>query len=293
MALEIGTGELSARSSFLLGLSAEDIQARRTCLGGSDLNTIIAADPDRVMALWRFKTGLEEPEDLSDNLAVAMGTWTESFNLLWFTKKTGRQVHSKGERFQHPRHDYLRVTVDGLTTLEDGRACVLDAKHVNPFSFDVEAQLAKYMPQLALGMACVDAPTAQLSIFVGNGRWEQSRLVERDEWYEAAIIAKAREFWSHVQNKTPPVEIEPVAAPTPVQLMRRIDLSSSNSWIAAEEDYLASHAAAKKHDEAAKALKGLMDPDVAEATGRKIVARRDKRGSIRFSKIADKANGGW
>jgi predicted phage-related endonuclease len=293
MALEVGTGELAARSAFLLGLSPEDVQARRTCIGGSDAVTIVGADPERVMKLWRFKVGLEEPEDLSDSLPVQMGTWTEGLNLFWFQKQTGRSVTGKGRKARHPKYEHLGVTLDGETLLEDGRACVIDAKHVNPFNFDMEACLAKYAPQLALQMACTGAQAAMLSVFIGSGKWEASRVVEREPFYEAAVIAALNTFWSHVVTKTPPVEVEPVEAPTPVQLMRRIDLSNSNSWIASEEDYFASEAAAKKHDEACKTLKGMIDADVAEAKGRRLVARRDKRGAIRFSKVASAPNGKW
>jgi predicted phage-related endonuclease len=288
MALEIGTGELAARSTYLLGLSAEDMAARRTCLGGSDVGVILSGDPERIMTLWRVKVGLEDPEDLSDSLPVQMGTWTEGLNLIWLQKQTGRVITGKGRKVVHPKYEHLRVTLDGETVLEDGRACVVEAKHVNPFSFDMEAQLAKYAPQLALQMACTGAKAAMLSVFVGSGRWEASRIVDHDPFYEAAMISALNTFWSHVVTRTPPVECDPVEPPTPVSLMRKVSMGQSNAWIAAEEDYLASHAAAKKHEEAAKQLKGLVEPDVAEATGRRIVARRDKRGAIRFSKI----NGG-
>ena len=37
--------------------------ARRLGLGGSDANTIMGGDPDRLIALWREKRGEAEPED--------------------------------------------------------------------------------------------------------------------------------------------------------------------------------------------------------------------------------------
>jgi hypothetical protein len=286
MALEIGTGELAARSTYLLGLSSEDIAARRTCLGGSDANIIIGADPDRVLALWRFKTGLEEPEDLSDNLAVQMGTWTEGLNLHWYAKMTGRTVGGKGRRVTHPKYGHLRVTLDGETEIE-GVPCVIDAKHTSPFNFDMETLIARYQPQLALSMECLGYQKAQLSVFAGNSKWEASRVIERDPFYAAAIIAKLNEFWSHVQSKTPPVEIEPVEPPTPVALMRKVDLSTSNMWVAHEEEYLATEDHAKRHDDAAKTMRSMVDPDVCEARGRSLMAKRDKRGALRFSKIAN------
>jgi predicted phage-related endonuclease len=44
-----------------LGLSAEAIAARRHSIGGSDANTIMGGNPDRLIRLWREKRGEAEP----------------------------------------------------------------------------------------------------------------------------------------------------------------------------------------------------------------------------------------
>ena len=52
---------------------------RRHFIGGSDARIIMGDDQDRLIRLWREKRGEVEPEDLSDNLIVQLGTATEDF----------------------------------------------------------------------------------------------------------------------------------------------------------------------------------------------------------------------
>ena len=50
-------------------------------IGGSDCVKIMQGD---WYPLWEIKTGRTQGEDLSSNLAVRMGSYTESFNIQWF-----------------------------------------------------------------------------------------------------------------------------------------------------------------------------------------------------------------
>jgi predicted phage-related endonuclease len=107
-----------------LGLSAEAIAARRHSIGGSDANTIMSGNADRLIQLWREKRGEAEPEDLSDNLAVQMGSYTEALNVAWFEKQTGFHVIARGTVVK-AEIDGLRMhhTLDGLVAeewMEDG-----------------------------------------------------------------------------------------------------------------------------------------------------------------------------
>lgn len=56
---------------------------RRHFIGGSDARIIMGDDPDSLIRLWREKRGETEPEDLSDNLIVQLGTVTEVLNRAW------------------------------------------------------------------------------------------------------------------------------------------------------------------------------------------------------------------
>jgi predicted phage-related endonuclease len=53
---------------------------RRSFIGGSDARLIMGTDEGALIRLWREKRGEIEPEDLSDNLAVQLGSATEALN---------------------------------------------------------------------------------------------------------------------------------------------------------------------------------------------------------------------
>ena len=67
-------------------------------------------DEAALLRLWREKRGELEPEDLSNNLIVQLGTVTEHLNRHWYERNTGqgrrrgRSVHGAArERGRHLR----------------------------------------------------------------------------------------------------------------------------------------------------------------------------------------------
>src|SRR4051794_24069970 len=57
---------------------------RRAFIGGSDARIVMGDDENALLRLWREKRGEIEPEDLSSNLVVQLGTATEHFNRQWY-----------------------------------------------------------------------------------------------------------------------------------------------------------------------------------------------------------------
>ena len=110
-----------------LGLTPERVAQRRQGIGGSDAKRVMDGDWP---ALWREKTGRAEPEDLSDVLAVQMGSFTEELNAFWYTKQTGREVIRRGERVVGLPDRFMVANLDGMTTTAGGRVAYWDAKHV-------------------------------------------------------------------------------------------------------------------------------------------------------------------
>jgi hypothetical protein len=88
-----------------LGLSAEQLALRKDALGGSDANVIMGGDEKKLLRLWREKRGEAEPEDLSDILAVQMGSFTEPLNVAWFEKNTGYRRDDDGARASDATRD--------------------------------------------------------------------------------------------------------------------------------------------------------------------------------------------
>ena len=88
---------------------------RRGFIGGSDCVKIMQGDWQE---LWEIKTNRRKPDDLSDNLAVQLGTFTERFNLEWFEKQQCLQ-NKKG---RNPRN--------GTPTWNASQECYSEEKNV-------------------------------------------------------------------------------------------------------------------------------------------------------------------
>jgi predicted phage-related endonuclease len=63
-----------------------NLSDRRHFIGGSDARTIMGDDEQNLVRLWREKRGEVEPEDLSGNLIVQLGTVTEGLNRCWYER---------------------------------------------------------------------------------------------------------------------------------------------------------------------------------------------------------------
>src|SRR4051794_37252209 len=98
---------------------------RRTFIGGSDARIIMGQDEAALLRLWREKRGEIEPEDLSGNLIVQLGTATEHLNRLWYERGTGQVVTDVQRRIFHPVKRWMAATLDGMV---ESTGAVFEAK---------------------------------------------------------------------------------------------------------------------------------------------------------------------
>lgn len=263
-----------------LGLSVSAIEARKSSLGGSDANIIMGGKPDKLIALWQQKRGEAEPDDLSDILAVQMGSFTEPLNIAWFEKQTGDRVKAQGKVVQHYSIDFMRCTLDGVTEDAFGSERVFEAKHVGVRNSDAEI-FERYVPQLTHNCLCAELPGAVLSVFKGNGDWAMFEY-ELDAAYAEALVIAEQAFWDCVQSGDPPAPLPLPAAPKP-KGVKEYSMEGSNEWASFAVDYLETILAADRHEIAKKSLKALVPDDASKCAGHGVIINRDKRGALRFA----------
>src|SRR5271167_2695569 len=138
---------------------------RRYFIGGSDARIIMGDDEAVLLRLWREKRGEVEPEDLSNNLIVQLGSATEELNRQWYERNTGLAVTDAQRRVFHPVKRWMAATLDGM--IEDTGA-VFEAKFMLPWSFSEEAAAEKHMAQLQHNMWVTASRAAVLSIITGG-----------------------------------------------------------------------------------------------------------------------------
>ena len=126
-----------------------DLVARRSFIGGSDARIIMGDDETALLRLWREKRGEVEPEDLSGNLIVQLGSVTEDLNRRWYERNSGHAIKHVQKRIQHPVHKWMAATVDGMV---EPLGAVFEAKFMLPWTFSEEAAAEKHMAQLQHNM---------------------------------------------------------------------------------------------------------------------------------------------
>jgi predicted phage-related endonuclease len=122
---------------------------RRAFIGGSDARIIMGDDEEALLRLWREKRGEIEPEDLSNNLIVQLGTVTERLNRHWYERNAGQVVTEVQRQVFHPVKRWMAATLDGRV---EGTGAVFEAKFMLPWSFSEEGAAEKHMAQLQHNM---------------------------------------------------------------------------------------------------------------------------------------------
>src|SRR6516164_9392860 len=106
-------------------------ESRRCFIGGSDARIIMGTDEAALVRLWREKRGEAEPEDLSGNLIVQLGSATEDLNRCWYERNTGRRVRDVQRRVKHSAIAWMAATLDGIV---EGSEAVFESKFMLPWS---------------------------------------------------------------------------------------------------------------------------------------------------------------
>jgi predicted phage-related endonuclease len=251
---------------------------RRGFIGGSDARVIMGDDEAKLIRLWREKRGEVEPEDLSGNLIVQLGTVTEALNRSWYERNTGHAVTDVQRRIQHPINKWMAATLDGVV---DPGGAVFEAKFMLPWTFSEESAAEKHMAQLQHNMWVANVRTAVLSVVTGGGKWVEIP-VDADPLYQHLLITAEKKFWRAVVSGETP-RLFGVEPPRPrLEAVRIVDMGASNSWAEFASVYRRTRSAFQEHEGAKADLKKLVPEDAREALGHGIRARRSKSGAISF-----------
>src|SRR5436190_10485834 len=258
-----------------------DSRHRRSFIGGSDARIIMGGYEAALVRLWREKRGEVEPEDLSGNLIVQLGTVTEQLNRRWYERNTGQLVTEVQRRIFHPVKRWMAATLDGMV---EGTGALFEGKFMLPWSFSEEGAAEKHMAQLQHNMWVTASRTAVLSIITGGGKWVEITL-PADPLYQHLLLTAERKFWLCVETGEPP-RLFGIERPRPrIEAVRIVDMSASNAWAEFANVFLSTRQAHLEHEKSKSELKGLMPEDAREASGHGIRAKRSKSGAVSFDPL--------
>jgi putative phage-type endonuclease len=260
--------------------------SRRSFIGGSDARIIMGSDETALVRLWREKRGEVEPEDLSGNLIVQLGTATEELNRNWYERNTRRRVTGVQSRVKHSAIPWMVATLDGVV---EETGAVFEAKFMLPWSFSEEAAAEKYMAQVQHNMWVTHSRDAVLSIITGGGKWVEI-TIPMDPLYLTVLVSAEKKFWRCVQSGEIPhlVNAEPPRAR--IEAIRIVDMSSLNSWAEFAALFRNTRTAFLDHERAKSELKALIPEDAKEAIGHGVRAKRSRSGAVSFDLLESEAS---
>ena len=277
---------------------------RKGFLGGSDAVRIMNGDWHQ---LWLEKTGRVESEDLSDNFAVQMGTWSEDFNLHWFYKnypmiiekpnddqKALMRMYSGSNSAEEYVSGFFRGHIDSLATTDTGLFVGVECKHTYQFN-TMDKQLSRYMPQIQFYLWLMGETYTHSKVdgmyfsnIFGNNRYECVHVAPHYE-FQNEIITECSKFWQFVTEDREPEDregqFEPKKKIDAVAIDKLIakDMTENNYFSELSAKYISQESSAKEFEATKKEIKTLIGEGEREVYNDRLSLKKDKRGAIRIT----------
>jgi predicted phage-related endonuclease len=256
-------------------LSAEQLAARDGKITAGFVPYLMAGKQDRILSEWTKLVGhqiYEEP-DFSAMWNLHYGSLIEPIALDWHEKKTGQPLIRRGEVVTHPSLSHVCATLDSYRASDE---CVIDCKAWSSWQ-KIDYICSFLAPQIIVQKACTQAKAGALLIVHGGTEPVEYPLSWEAD-YEDLVWSRIDEFWTCVQELTPPYDLPAIDGPPPAT--KTYDMTKSNTWGGFAAQWLANRDAAKSFAEAVDELKALIPPDAKLVRGHKIAATRNKAGAI-------------
>lgn len=185
-------------------LTAEQREARRLGIGGSDAAAVVGRHPYVTpLALWLDKV---HGREVVENERMEWGNRLESAIREAASDSIGESVSVPPDTFTHPLTPIMRANVDGI--LESGR--ILECKNIDQLAWRmadddlVDGVLKHHWYQVQHYAEVLDAPGAVVAYLVG-GNDLQLRHVERDRTFGKALRLREAAWWQkHIVGNVPP-----------------------------------------------------------------------------------------
>lgn len=182
----------------------EWLEQRKNGIGGSDVAAVLGVSRYKSpIALWLEKTGMVEPEDISDVEVVYWGTTLEDVVAREFERRTGKRVKRKNAMLFHPEHSFMLANVDRLVVGEkSGLECKTAGIH-QADKWDGDEIPDAYFLQCQHYMAVTGFKKWYIAVLIAGQRflWKE---IARDDELIRVMIEREAEFWRLVENRIRP-----------------------------------------------------------------------------------------
>lgn len=178
----------------------------KSYIGGSDAAALMGQGYKTPLQVFNEKIGRKEPEDLSENIAVQLGSYLEPFVLNEATKILGQPIISASFK-RHVKYKFVGGHVDGL--IDWNPPAIVETK--TGMSRNYRLGLPPYIEwQVRHYMMIFGSPVCYVVALLLDQRKLVRFDIERDLEIEEQMIETYLDFWKRVEEERPPAPSEPV-----------------------------------------------------------------------------------
>lgn len=178
---------------------------RRSFVGSSDIAAVMGVSRWKTpLQLWSVKTGQVEPDDLSENEAVQLGSELEDFVAKKFERETGMKVRRAPKIYASTANPFMRAQVDRLI---EGTDDLLEVKTCSAWKekeWEGEEIPIEYTLQVSWQLFITGRKTGYIAVLIGGQKFRWKKI-ERDTELFIKMKNAALSFWTMVEAKIPPV----------------------------------------------------------------------------------------
>lgn len=188
------------------------LEERRSGVGGSDVHDLFSLEPYGCRRqLYYEKTGQKPDYEKVVTGPMRRGLKLEQVAAEEYAIETGRQLMTTGLR-RHPKDPRLIVHVDRFIKDQERGWGTLEIKTVNReiwFRIKKDGFPDSAVLQLQHALGITNHTWGAVAIFWADG-WEFMHAdIERDDRTIKLIQDEAKSFWSEVERRTPPAQLDP------------------------------------------------------------------------------------
>lgn len=189
-----------------MSLTKRQLAARARGIGGSEMLAALGKDPRcSRLELYKQKLGELPRPDLDDEPRVRFGTLLEPVIRKEFERRIGHKVIVPRQTLVHADAPIVAHPDGWIPALNEG----LEVKTADKFEAeefgeaDSDQVPVRYLVQCTTYMLVTNATKWHLAVLIGGNDY-RTYVIPRDEQIADAVLAGAREFWTHIENRDPP-----------------------------------------------------------------------------------------
>lgn len=196
----------------------------RDCfIGGSDAGTILGLNPYKSRyQLWLEKCGYVQPDDISRDVPVWLGTQCEDIIAKRFEMDMGKRVAKSNRTFIIKEHPYIRAHIDRRVI---GEPAVLECKKTsarNTTDYEHGEIPPMHYAQVMHYLLCTGFQKAYVNTLRDSEFYTATRIAD-GEFLEYLLNAEVN-FWAHVITRTPVKEDDTEAYEKTLNAMKRMQV---------------------------------------------------------------------